>query len=203
MKILTISDEEMPQFYDFYKDGMFDQYDMILAAGDLKRRYLEFIATMAHCPVFYVRGNHDDDYEKAPPGGCICVEDTIHVFKGIRIMGLGGAYKYRNGINFYTEKEMKKRIRQMWFCLWKHKGIDILLTHAPAYGLNDFNTQSHRGFECFIGLLEKYRPKFFVHGHIHKNYGVDIPQKSIYGDTTVINASGYCVIEYPEEAATP
>lgn len=199
MKILTISDEEMPQFYDYYRDGMFDQYDLILAAGDLKRRYLEFIATMAHCPVFYVRGNHDDDYENAPPGGCICIEDTIRVFHGIRIMGLGGSYKYREGINFYTEKQMKKRIRKMWFYLRKHKGIDILLTHAPAYSLNDFNTQSHRGFECFIDLLEKYRPKYFVHGHIHKNYGAEIPVKSAYGDTTVINASGYCVIDYPEE----
>lgn len=198
MKILTISDVEVPQFYDFYRDGMFNEYDMILACGDLKRRYLEFIATMAHCPVFYVRGNHDDDYANVPPGGCICIEDTIYEYQGVRILGLGGSYKYRNGINFYTEKQMRKRIRRMWFCLRKKKGFDILLTHAPAYGLNDFNTQAHRGFECFIELLEKYRPKYFIHGHIHKNYGVDIPQRSNYGETTVINASGYCVIEYPE-----
>lgn len=200
MKILTISDEEVMKFYDFYQEGMFEEYDMILACGDLKRQYLEFIATMAHCPVFYVRGNHDDSYESMPPEGCICIEDTIQVYRGVRIMGLGGSYKYREGINFYTEKEMKRRIRKMWFYLRRNKGFDILLTHAPAYGLNDFDTLSHRGFACFIDLLEKYHPKYFVHGHIHKNYGIDIPQRSAYGDTTVINASGYCVIEYQEDA---
>ena len=59
MKILTISDEEMPQFYDFYREGMFDQYDLILSCGDLAPEYLEFLVTMTGVPLLYVRGNHD------------------------------------------------------------------------------------------------------------------------------------------------
>lgn len=199
MKILAISDEEVMKFYDNYRDGIFDGYDMILSSGDLHRNYLEFIATMAHCPVFYVKGNHDESFELLPPGGCVCVEDRIHVVNGVRILGLGGSYRYRNGTNFYTEKQMKKRIRKLWFSLWYYKGFDILLTHAPAYGLNDLDNISHRGFECFLELMEKYRPKYFIHGHVHRNYGVSIPQKDTYKDTTVINACGYCAFEYDQD----
>ena len=195
MKILTISDEEYPGFYEYYSPGVFDEYDLILACGDLKKRYLEFIVTLAPCPVLYVRGNHDESFQTMPPGGCICIEDQIYVYNGIRIMGLGGCYKYREGTNFYTEKEMKKRFDRLKFQLWRHKGIDILLTHAPAYQLNDMEHLTHRGFQCFRDIMEKYRPKYFIHGHVHKNYGRNIPQRSSYQQTTVINACGYCVIE--------
>lgn len=195
MKILAISDEEYPSFYEYYTPGVFSEYDLILACGDLKKRYLEFIVTLAPCPVLYVRGNHDESFNTMPPEGCICIEDTIYVHKGIRIMGLGGCYKYREGTNYYTEKEMKRRLDRLKFQLWKHRGIDILLTHAPAYQLNDMEHLTHRGFQCFRDIMEKYNPKYFVHGHVHRNYGRNIPQKSAYQKTTVINACGYCVFE--------
>ena len=195
MKILTIADEEYPGFYEYYTPGVFSEYDLILACGDLKKRYLEFIVTLAPCPVLYVRGNHDESYNTMPPEGCLCIEDKIYVHNGIRIMGLGGCYKYREGTNYYTEKEMQKRLKRMKWQLWRHKGIDILITHAPAYRLNDMEHLPHRGFQCFRDIMEQYKPKFFIHGHVHKNYGRNIPQKTKYQDTTIINACSYCVIE--------
>lgn len=197
MKILAISDHEAMYYYDFYVPGRLDEFDLILACGDLKAKYLEFIATMAHCPVLYVRGNHDDHFVKNPPGGCICIEDKIYEYKGVRILGLGGSYRYRDGENMYTEKQMKRRIFKLSLQLWRKKGFDILLTHAPAYGLNDDEHIAHRGFECFIGLLEKYKPGYFIHGHIHRNYGQNIPQICTYQDTTVVNAYEYCKLDYP------
>ena len=195
MKILAISDEEVPGFYEYQTPGVFSEYDLILACGDLKKRYLEFIVTLAPCPVLYVRGNHDESFSYKPPEGCICIEDHIYVHQGIRIMGLGGCYKYKDGNNFYTEKEMVKRVKKMRFQLWKHKGIDILLTHAPAYQLNDMEYITHRGFACFKDIMEKYKPKFFVHGHVHRNYGRNIPRVCTYQETTVVNACGHYVIE--------
>ena len=196
MKILAISDEEVPRFYEYYTPGVFSEYDLILACGDLKKRYLEFIVTLAPCPVLYVRGNHDESFHTMPPEGCICIEDRIYVYRGIRIMGLGGCFKYREGNNFYTEKEMKRRLDKLRFQLWKRKGIDILITHAPAYHLNDMEHLTHRGFQVFLDIMEKYKPKYFIHGHVHRNYGRNIPQKSVYRETTVINACGHCVLEF-------
>ena len=196
MRILAISDEASKYYYDFYKPGMLDEFDLILSCGDLKREYLDFLITMAHCPLLYVRGNHDDSFMNEPPEGCICIEDQIYVYQGVRILGLGGSYRYKNGENMYTERQMEKRIRRLRFKLRRSKGFDILLTHAPARHINDFDSLSHRGFECFAELLEKYHPKYFVHGHIHKNYGVNIPQRTVKDEIVIINAYKYCSFNY-------
>lgn len=196
MRVLAVSDMPSPYYYDHYAPGRLDEFDLILACGDLKRNYLEFLVTMAHCPVLYVCGNHDDALDRDPPGGCICVEDQIYVYQGVRILGLGGSNRYREGNHMFTERQMKRRVRKLWFQLWRHRGFDILLTHAPARRLNDLDTLPHRGFECFLTLLDKYQPKYFVHGHVHRNYGVDIPQRDRRGETTVINACGHCAFDY-------
>lgn len=196
MRILAVSDEPAPYYYDHYVPGRLDEFDLILACGDLKRNYLEFLVTMARCPVLYVCGNHDDALDYAPPEGCICVEDQIYVHDGVRVLGLGGSFRYRPGDHMFTERQMRRRVRRLWFQLWRHKGFDILMTHAPARHINDFETVPHRGFECFVKLLDKYRPKYFVHGHVHRNYGVNIPQRTVRGDTVVINACGYCAFDY-------
>ena len=195
MKILVIADVEAKYYYDYYIPGKLDEFDLILACGDLKKRYLEFIVTLAPCPVLYVRGNHDESFSTMPPEGCICIEDDIYVHQGLRIMGLGGCQKYKDGINFYTEKEMRRRVNRLRYKLWRNKGIDVLVTHAPAYQLNDMEHLTHRGFECFIDIMEKYKPKFFVHGHVHRNYGRNIPKVCTYKETTVVNACGHYVIE--------
>ena len=196
MRILAVSDVEAKYLYDYYTPGKLDGFDMILSCGDLRREYLEFLVTLANCPLVYVHGNHDERFEEAPPEGCICADDRIVEVKGVRILGLGGSYRYRSGSCMYTEKQMRRRIRRLRLKLRKHKGFDILLAHAPARHINDFDSLSHRGFECFGELLERYRPKYFVHGHIHMSYGVNIPQITAHGDTTIINAYEYCVFAY-------
>lgn len=196
MKILAVADEESKYFYDYYTPGKLAEFDLIIACGDLKKSYLEFLVTMARCPLLYVHGNHDENFDDDPPQGCICIDDKIYVYQGVRILGLGGSYRYRPGKYLYTERQMKRRIRRLWFSLWRNKGFDILVTHAPARGINDFDSLSHRGFQCFVDLLEKYRPKYFLHGHIHKNYGVNIPQRTVHGDTVIINAYERCVFEH-------
>ena len=191
-----MADVESPYYYDYYTPGKLDEFDLILACGDLSREYLEFLATMARCPLVYVRGNHDDSFARNPPEGCICAEGRIVVCGGLRIMGLGGSYRYRDGDNMYTERQMCRRIRRMQFQLWKNRGFDILLTHAPARHINDLDTVSHRGFQCFAELLEQYQPKYFIHSHIHRNYGMHIPQWTVRGETNIINAYNYCTFDY-------
>ncbi len=196
MKILAVSDVESRYFYDYYTPGKLDEYDLIISCGDLSREYLEFLVTMARCPLLYVHGNHDESYDKRPPEGCICIEDTLYVHEGVRILGLGGSHRYRNGSHQYSERQMAWRIRRLWYTLRKSEGFDILVTHAPARGINDFDSQAHRGFACFLKLLDRWQPRYFLHGHIHKNYGVRIPQRTQHGATTIINACDHCVIEF-------
>ena len=195
MKILAVSDVESRYYYDHYTPGRLDEFDLIISCGDLPREYLEFLVTMAHCPLLYVHGNHDESYDERPPEGCICIEDTIYVYQGVRILGLGGSCRYRKGSHQYTEGQMVWRIRRLWRSLHKNEGFDILVTHAPARGIHDFDTPAHRGFACFLDLLDRWNPRFHLHGHIHKNYGVNVPRESTYNETTVINAFDHYTLE--------
>ena len=194
MKILAVSDVKSDRYYEYYKPGALDGIDLILSCGDLKPEYLEFLVTMSGKPLVYVHGNHDEGNGREPQG-CICADDRVVVVGGIRIMGLGGSFRYRDGEYMYTERQMQSRIRRLWASIKKHHGFDILLTHAPALGLNDFDTVPHRGFDCFNTLIDKYEPAYFIHGHIHRNYDFRIPQIDRKGKTTVVNAYEYCVID--------
>ncbi len=200
MRILAVSDIPSDRFYKYYKPGKLDSFDLILSCGDLKPEYLEFLVTMAHCPLIYVHGNHDDVFERKPQG-CICAEDSIIECEGLKILGLGGSFKYRDGDYMFTERQMNNRIKRLWFTIKKYHGFDILLTHAPAFGFNDLKTVAHRGFNCFNTLMDKYEPSYFIHGHIHRNYELNIPQKDKRGKTTVINAFEYAIIDTEEKNA--
>ena len=194
MKILFLSDEESPVYWDFFRKETFEDIDLIVSCGDLKAEYLSFLTTMTSIPVLYVKGNHDK-YEVNVPEGCISIEDDIYEFEGVRLLGLGGCQRYNHGINQYTEKEMQKRIARLRWKLFRKKGFDILVTHAPAFGVNDDTDLCHRGFECFNSLVEKYKPKYFVHGHVHLTYGSQIKRETQIGDTKVINAYNHYIVE--------
>lgn len=188
MKILAVADLESPLLWDHFDKRYLDGIDLILSCGDLKPQYLSFLATFTHAPVLYVHGNHDGSYTETPPDGCICIEDEIYVYNGVRILGLGGSMRYKPGRHQYTQKQMCQRVRKLWWRLWRRKGFDILLAHSPAYRVNDGEDMPHTGFAVFCRLMEKYKPAVFVHGHVHMNYGRNFPRVSTYWETQVINA---------------
>ena len=114
-------------------------------------------------------------------------------------MGLGGCFRYNQEDTYqYTEAAMRRRARKLWLQAHKVGGIDILLTHAPASGLNDGTDRAHKGFACFNELLDEYQPAWFVHGHVHLNYDAKLPRVCTCGNTTVINATERYVFEIPD-----
>ena len=199
MRILAIADEESKSLWDYFDKSKLEGIDLIISCGDLDPRYLSFLVTLFSGPVLYVHGNHDEKYKQIPPEGCICIEDQIYVYKGIRILGLGGSMRYKPGAYQYTEKEMKQRISKLWFRLFRKRGFDILVTHAPAYQLNDGRDLLHQGFQAFRTLLEKYQPKYFLHGHVHLSYGRIHKRYDKYMNTHIINAYERCVFDFEDE----
>ena len=198
MKILLVSDEEDQYLWDFYKPGRLKGIDLILSAGDLKAEYLSFLVTMANRPLLYVPGNHDGGYAQRPPEGCQCIDGKLVTVGGLRILGLGGSALYNGGPHQYTEKQMRRRIHRLRLKLTLAGGVDIVLTHAPVRGFGDEDNMTHRGFEAFLPLLDQYKPRYLVHGHIHQRYGANRPRCHQYGETTIVNATGRYILEIPD-----
>ena len=200
MKILVLADRESRSMYEYFAPEKLDGVELIISCGDLCREYLEFFASVSRVPVLFVLGNHDDWCEKKEHmGGCICIEDDIFVYRGVRILGLGGSMEYIPGApHQYTEFAMSMRIKKLWWKLKWRGGFDILVTHAPAKGVNDLSDLPHRGFACFRRLIEKYRPKLFIHGHVHATYGTGFKRTDRLFETVVVNGYEHYIVEYPE-----
>lgn len=189
MRILALADEPDERLWDMLDKTLLEGVDLILSCGDLPAEYLSFITCFTRAPILYVHGNHDARYERKPPEGCVCAEDTITTVGGVRVLGLGGSMRYKPGKCMYTEREMRTRVRKLRWKLLFSGGFDILLTHAPAHGLGDEADLAHRGFRCFVRLMAKYRPQYLIYGHVHPSYGAFFQRERAYGATRVINAN--------------
>ncbi|MCD8217732.1 MAG: metallophosphoesterase family protein [Clostridiales bacterium] len=188
MKIVAIADAESSALWNHYNENKLTDVDLIVSCGDLDPRYLSFLVTFANVPVLYVHGNHDNSYDRIPPEGCICIDDQVFEYGGIRFLGLGGCIPYNDGKYMYSEKQMQQRIRRVSRKIRKHGGFDVLVTHAPLRGIGDAEDLPHRGYESFFPLLDKYHPSYMLHGHVHVQYDYKLKRENAYQDTTIINA---------------
>lgn len=195
MKILLLADEAEPTLWEHLNRAKLEGVELVLSCGDLPAEYLSFLTCFTPAPVLYIHGNHDERYEKKPPEGCVCIDDTLYVYEGLRILGLGGCMRYKPGPYQYTEKQMQKRIRRRRFDIWRRGGVDIVLAHAPAYQLGDDDDLAHRGFQAFVDLIDRLQPRLFVHGHVHQSYRFDFRRVRERGRTQIVNACGYYIVD--------
>ncbi len=196
MKILCVSDQVEPILYKPGGNKCLPGIDLILSCGDLPSEYLTYLVTVFNVPLFYIRGNHDGIYDAKPPQGCVDLHGKIIVYKDVRIMGLEGSHWYNGGGLQYTEKQMARMVLKTKFKSWWYKGIDIVISHAPPKGIHDGKDICHSGFSCFLGLIDRYSPNYFLHGHIHTSFKNREERKTIINRTNVINTFGYYVFDY-------
>ncbi|MCP4396884.1 MAG: metallophosphoesterase, partial [bacterium] len=205
MRILTISDTVERKLYSVKAKERFPNIDLILSCGDLPFYYLEFLVTVLNVPLFYVYGNHHtrpmltaDGGEVTQPGGCVNIDHRILSFHGLLIGGFEGCMRYNNGPKQYTEFEMWWKVQQLKPRLFRNtllhkRAIDILITHAPPLGIHDKPDLCHHGFKVFRRFIERYRPRYFIHGHTHR-YNTRDAWKTQHRHTSVINTCGCRVL---------
>ncbi|SHO50468.1 metallophosphoesterase family protein [Desulfopila aestuarii] len=195
MKILTVADTVTEKLLD--RDNPPPELagiEFIIGCGDLPPEYLTALRSIYNVPLYYVLGNHDIRYDAAPPVGCHAIHRRLVVHHGIRIAGFSGSRWYNGNVNQYTEKEMTRYIRRMWFKFWR-TGVDLIVTHAPPRYIGDAEDPCHRGFHAYHKLLAKNKPRYMVHGHIHRIFQDDAERTSMFGTTQVINSYGYYTFE--------
>jgi Icc-related predicted phosphoesterase len=218
MKTLCVSDKIDPLVYSDSIKQRFADIGLILSAGDLPLEYLEFIVSSLNKPLVFVFGNHhlnqyvyykNNNYfdklgimsvkKDIPGSGTVYAGGKVIKEGGILIAGLGGSMRYSAGRNQFTDFEMTLRIlnlipRLLLNLLRYGRALDVLLVHAPPYGIHDQSDLCHRGFRAFLWFMKIFKPKYLIHGHIHL-YDLSERRQDIYHKTTVINVYNHFVID--------
>lgn len=221
MKILCVSDQIDPLVYSSNIKERYKDIEMILSAGDLPMEYLDFIVSSLNKPVLFVFGNHNLNEFKnyhstnTPADMAMKTVSPLHEvelshgvtyigFKTIKegsmlIAGVSGSLKYNNGMNQYTDSQMKRKLFALIPNLIINKirfgrYLDIFVTHASPKGIHDKSDPCHRGFNCFLWFMRVFKPRYLIHGHIHL-YDLQDIRVSKYLETTVINAYSHFILD--------
>jgi len=181
--------------YEYFDKKRYSDIDLILSAGDLRPEYLSFLVDTLNKRCYYVRGNHDIVYDMEPPLGCMDIDGKVVNHKGIRILGLGGSMWYGGKGVEHTGWQMHWKVWKARFQIWRRGGVDIVLTHAPPEGIHDGKDLCHTGFRSFLKLIEKYKPRYLIHGHVHKSYGYSEEKITQVQGTKVVNVQGKHIFE--------
>jgi uncharacterized protein len=222
MKILCVADHIDPMIYNVRIKSRYKDIDIVISAGDLRLSYYDFIMSNLNKPLFFVFGNHKlkgIEYYKRDMvrdmylhsrvnrwhfrGGATYIDRKIVRYKDLFIGGLGGSMWYNGGGNQFTEFGMFRKIvrmlpRLIFNRIVHGRFIDILVTHAPPFGIHDQQDRCHRGFKVFLPFLRLFKPRYLIHGHIHL-YSINENRIDTYGKTMVINAYDHYVFKIEEK----
>ncbi len=201
-RILAVADEVDEFLYGDKLQTL--KPDLMVSCGDLPFDYLEYLVSSLNVPLVYVPGNHDPSLrpadttwaplqqEGAGPGPAGCDNDDGRVIEvcGLRIAGLGGSLRYRPGPNQYTQAQMRWRTLSLELRIRLNRAqsgrkLDVLITHAPPFGVSEAGDAAHVGFAAFHRIIRDLHPVLVVHGHIHP-YGRSRPERRTDG-TRIVN----------------
>lgn len=212
MKLLAVTDKVVDFIYSPSLVEKFGDVDMVLGCGDLPYYYLEYIVTMLNVPLLYVHGNHDPPIEYASsgqqatgPGGGMNVHARLVQERGLWVVGLEGSIRYKPQGNYqYTDSEMWWQVLKMAPALLLNRlvtgrSLDIVLAHSPPYGIHNGHDRTHVGFQSFLWLMRRFKPRYLIHGHRHVYNPLEITETQ-YEETTVINAYPYKILEIDVES---
>ncbi len=195
LRILAVSDFEDKSLTQMIENKTLETPDLIISCGDIAPEYLSFLRNRLDRPLFYVKGNHDIRYTSTNPIGCENIHAKVVRFKSLNILGLEGSLWYNGGQNQYVDKQMQKIIFGMWFSIWRKGGINLVVTHAPPRHVKDAEDRCHMGFDSYVKLINKRKPQYFIHGHIHKEFETQNDRITTFNTTKVINTCGYSIFE--------
>jgi uncharacterized protein len=170
--------------------------DLLLGCGDLPPYYLDYLVSRFDVPLFAVHGNHD-----APPPlegsadfdhcGASWIGGRSVRVGGLLLAGFDGSVRYNAGAYQSSQAEMFAAVRALVPSLLLNRVrygrfLDVLITHAPPRGIHDQSDVCHSGFTAFRWLVETFKPRYHLHGHIHL-YDRRAASVTRLGPTQIIN----------------
>lgn len=160
----------------------------------LENSFVPWLKTISAKHIVVIAGNHDFIFEtnidlvpKSFFENCIYLQDSGCEIEGLKIWGSPHTPIFHNwAFNLY-EVDLKNKFNLI------PDDTDIIIIHGPPYGILDKSCDFHTDEEVHCGsisLLEKInkiKPKLFVCGHIHKEYGWQKLDNILFVNAAVVN----------------
>lgn len=192
MKILHLSDThgchrrliDLPEADIVVHSGDFCMVESETEAID----FLNWFCDLPYAHKIFICGNHDDCLYGANING---LDSNVHYLcnTGVEI----------NGVKFYgvpmfmgdcvTERQ-SRNISNI------PEGIDVVVTHSPAYGILDYDDSINYGDKQLLTKVMELRPKLHLFGHIHRQHGI-ISKDGITFSNGAIMSDDYTNLQSP------
>lgn len=206
VKICAISDS-----HSKHDSVIIPHCDILMHAGDITffskkgpQEVVDFLDWFYRQPAKYkifCAGNHDLDLENDEalfrsimPPGVIYLNDELVEIEGIKIWGSPITPTF---YNWAFNRDRGAKIKKHWSKI--PEGIDILLTHGPAYGHLDLVGTESVGCVDLLEVINKIKPSIHIFGHIHRHSHKTIEidgKKMDFYNAAVVN-SKYEIIHKP------
>ena len=66
-------------------------------------------------------------------------------------------------------------------------GVDVLITHAPPYGILDRDGSIHYGSNELLSRVKAVRPRIHLFGHIHKANGLEESGGTVFSNAAMMD----------------
>lgn len=174
--------------------------DILIVAGDLTGmdspaeyyRFSNWLLDQKYEKKVFIAGNHDGRIEKCCPmindelmfKGYL--EDRSTSYEGWNIWGSPWTPEF---CNWHFMLPRGAEIKAKWDLI--PQDTDILVTHAPPYGILDTPSRNKTKYGCVDLALrvKEVKPRLHVFGHIHGGYGIRTIENDDGTKTTFINAA--------------
>ncbi len=183
MKILHLSDTH--GFHHRLRD--LPEADFVVHSGDFTMNgseaeaidFLQWFCDLPYRHKIFICGNHDDCLYGAKIEG---LDSNVHYLcnSGVTI----------DGIKFYGVPLF------MADCITNNQtynysripyDTEVLITHAPAYGILDLDDNIHYGSKELLQRLVEINPHLHLFGHIHQQHGITTNQFTTFSNGSITN----------------
>ncbi len=194
-RVCAISD-----IHEKWGDIRIPDCDLLVVAGDLTytgdygkvqdfNAWCDRLQEKGVCKeVVVIAGNHDLTAQKDEETFKMLLKDVTYLcdeeytWNGLRIYGSPWTPSFFKE-HWVFNADRGKEIKAHWDKI--PEGLDILITHGPAYGVRDMTPRGERVgcYDLRDAILAK-KPRVHIFGHIHHDYGL-----GLLGTTLEVNAS--------------
>ncbi len=184
MKILHLSDTHGCH----HRLRNLPEADVLVHSGDFTMTgtesealdFLNWFCDLPYAHKIFICGNHDECLYGAKIDG---LDPNVHYLhnSSIEIYGL----KFY-GVSMFMNDCIAPRQDQFYDNI--PADTDILITHSPAYGILDFDDNTHYGSEKLLERITTIKPKYHLFGHVHKQHGILQQNGTFFSNGAIMNA---------------